>query len=72
MGEGNHVIFDVDVVGALNINTSATKPWRCSSRSIDALRHRLEGRSTETAEKIEKRMAKATQEMGFAEPLTTC
>lgn len=68
--EGNHVIFDVDVVGGLNIKKhfgDQALAVFVKAPSIDALRHRLEGRSTETPEKIEKRMAKATQEMGFAE-----
>ena len=68
--EGNSVIFDVDVVGGLNIKKHFGERALAvfvKAPSIDVLRHRLEGRSTETPEKIEKRMAKAAQEMGFAE-----
>ena len=68
--EGKHVVFDVDVVGGLNLKKhfgNRALALFVKAPSIDALRKRLESRSTETPEKIEKRMAKAAQEMGYAE-----
>jgi guanylate kinase len=67
--EGKVVIFDVDVVGGVNLkkyfgdNALAifVKP-----PSIQHLRNRLSQRATETFESIERRMAKAEKEMGYA------
>ena len=67
---GNHVIFDVDVIGGLNLKKhfgDKALSVFVKAPSIDALRARLVGRSTESDEKIATRMAKATQEMGYAE-----
>lgn len=67
---GNHVIFDVDVIGGLNLKKhfgDRALSVFVKAPSIDALRTRLVGRSTESDEKIATRMAKATQEMGYAE-----
>lgn len=65
---GKHVIFDVDVVGGVNIKKFYgddalgvfVKP-----PSVEELKNRLEKRSTETEEKIQMRIAKAEQELGF-------
>ena len=67
--KGNTVIFDVDVIGGLNIkkqfgdNALAifVKP-----PSYEELENRLRGRSTETEDKINQRMEKATKELAFA------
>jgi len=66
---GKVVIFDVDVVGGKNLNdyfgdnalSIFVKP-----PSITHLRKRLEGRATETKERIDVRMAKAEEELGYA------
>ncbi|MEN8115716.1 MAG: guanylate kinase [Bacteroidota bacterium] len=66
---GKNVIFDVDVVGGLNIKryygdealSVFVKP-----PSVEELRNRLTNRSTETEEKIAMRIAKAEQELSFA------
>lgn len=66
---GNHVIFDVDVVGGINLKKhfgDKALSVFVQAPSVEALRTRLEGRSTETPEKIDTRMAKARQEMAFA------
>lgn len=67
--EGKHVIFDVDVVGGLNLKR-ALKEQALSifvnAESVDVLRHRLEYRGTESQEAIDKRIAKAEEEMSFA------
>lgn len=66
--QGRHVIFDVDVVGGLNIKkvypekalTVFVQP-----PTIDELRNRLINRSTETEESIQKRIDKAAFELTF-------
>ena len=68
--QGKAVIFDVDVIGGLNIkkqfgdNAFAVfvKP-----PSYEELENRLRGRSTESEDKINQRMAKARKELAFAE-----
>ncbi|HAX93282.1 MAG TPA: guanylate kinase [Bacteroidales bacterium] len=67
--EGKSVIFDVDVVGGLNIkNIYGEKALAIFVQppSVEALRSRLRGRSTETEEKINMRISKAEYELGFA------
>ena len=64
--EDKTVIFDVDVVGGLNIKKQYLK--ECLSifimpPSIDVLRERLSGRSSESEEKIEIRLNKASEEI---------
>ena len=68
--EGKHVIFDIDVIGGLNIKKQFAE--KCLSifvmpPSIDELRKRLETRDTESAEKINMRIAKAEKEIEYAE-----
>ena len=64
--EGKTVIFDVDVIGGLNIKKQYSK--ECLSLfimppSVDVLRERLSGRGSESEEKLEMRLAKAEQEI---------
>ncbi len=66
---GKHVIFDIDVVGGLNIKKQfGTKALAVFVQppSVDELQRRLEERSTETPEKIAMRVAKAERELAFA------
>lgn len=66
---GKTVIFDVDVIGGLNLKKKFqddafavfVKP-----PSYEELENRLRSRSTETEEKIKQRMEKATKELLFA------
>lgn len=65
-GEGKTVIFDVDVVGGLNIKKQY--PKECLSifimpPSIEVLRERLSGRGSESEESLEKRLGKAEEEI---------
>lgn len=67
---GHHVLFDVDVVGGLNIK----KRYPDNSLaiflmppSLEVLRERLLMRGTETEESFKKREEKAVIELGFAE-----
>ena len=64
--EGKTVIFDVDVIGGLNIKKQY--PKECLSLfimppSVDVLRERLSGRGSESEAKLEMRLAKAEQEI---------
>jgi guanylate kinase len=64
--QGNHVIFDVDVDGGINLKkTFGDRALAVFVKppSLDALRERLTGRDTETKESVERRMAKAPQEL---------
>ncbi|HQH18083.1 MAG TPA: guanylate kinase [Bacteroidales bacterium] len=66
---GTHIIFDVDVVGGLNIKKYATNDALAlfiMPPSIEELEKRLRNRSTETADSLKKRIAKATYELTFA------
>ncbi|HKJ43188.1 MAG TPA: guanylate kinase [Sunxiuqinia sp.] len=67
--KGNHVIFDVDVVGGTNIKKyygDEALAVFIQPPSIEELRNRLVGRSTDSAEVIEKRVQKAEYELTFA------
>ena len=64
--EGKTVIFDVDVVGGLNIKKQY--PKKCLSvfimpPSVDVLRERISSRGSESEEMIEKRLNKAEEEI---------
>jgi guanylate kinase len=67
--QGNHVVFDLDVVGGLNIKEqyqSNALSIFVMPPSIDELNKRLIGRGTESTETISKRIAKASKEMTFS------
>ncbi|WP_167609751.1 guanylate kinase [Maribellus sediminis] len=67
--KGKNVIFDVDVVGGLNIKKyygDEALAVFVQPPSVEELRNRLTGRSTETEEKIAMRIAKAEHELSFA------
>jgi len=68
--KGKHVIFDVDVIGGLNIkNYYSDKALAIfvMPPSTAHLKERLEGRSTDSDKNIETRLEKAKEEMKFAE-----
>jgi guanylate kinase len=67
--EGKHVIFDIDVVGGLNLK----KQFGPNALAVyvqvpndEALEKRLRGRGTDSEEKIQQRLAKAKDEQRFA------
>lgn len=66
---GGVVVFDVDVVGGVNLKRifgdSALSIF-IMPLSIEVLRQRLVGRATDSAEAIERRLAKASTEIEFA------
>ncbi len=66
---GNHVIFDVDVKGGLNIKKNYTDI--CLSLfiqppSLAELERRLRGRMTDSEERIQQRLKKSVYELTFA------
>ncbi len=66
---GQNVVFDVDVKGGCNIKQyygEEALSLFIQPPSIEELRHRLEGRATDTPEAIEARLAKASYELTFA------
>ena len=66
---GQNVIFDVDVVGGLNIKKfygNEALAVFVQPPSVEELRNRLKNRSTETEEKIQMRIEKAEHELSFA------
>lgn len=67
--EGKHVIFDIDVVGGLdikNIYPERTLAVFVKPPSIEELKIRLKKRKTETPDKINMRVAKASIELATA------
>jgi len=67
---GKNVIFDVDVVGGLNIKKfygDDALAIFVQPPSVEELEKRLRYRSTETEEKIKVRLAKAKHELSYAE-----
>lgn len=68
--QGKTVIFDVDVVGGLNLKKEFGDNAMAvfvQPPSFEELESRLRGRSTETEDKIRQRMEKAAKELAFAE-----
>ena len=65
---GRQVLFDVDVKGGVHLKEilgdKATSIFICPP-SIDELRRRLEGRGDTSPEMIEKRLAKAEEELSY-------
>jgi guanylate kinase len=67
--KGHHVVFDVDVVGGLNLK----KQFRdralavfIQAPSMEILEKRLRDRSSDDEDSIQKRIEKARREMGYA------
>ena len=72
--KGHTVLFDVDVVGGLNIKKKFGETALSvfiQPPSVAALRERLIGRATDSPEKIEERVAKAEYELTFADNFDT-
>jgi guanylate kinase len=67
--KGKHVVFDIDVVGGLDIKQiypDRTLAVFVKPPSIEELKIRLKKRKTETEDKINMRVAKASIEMATA------
>lgn len=72
--KGHTVLFDVDVVGGVNIKQKFGNQALAifiQPPSVEILKERLIGRATDAPEKIEQRIAKAEFEMAFAEKFDT-
>lgn len=70
LAQGNHVIFDVDCVGGRNIKGfygDQALSLFIKPPSLEELRARLTARSTDSPEVIEERLAKAEQELEYAQ-----
>jgi guanylate kinase len=69
LNDGDNVVLDVDVKGALNIKKMyGDKAFLVFIQppSVEELRKRLVGRNTDSAEVIEQRLRKASYELSFA------
>jgi guanylate kinase len=67
--EGKHVLFDVDVVGGVNLKKQfgdRALSIFVKAPSIDVLEERLRKRSTETEAELKLRVEKADQEYNYA------
>ncbi len=67
---GNHVIFDIDVVGGLRIKSKypeRTLAVFVQPPSIEEMEKRLRNRKTDTEDKIKERVDKAEKELKFAQ-----
>lgn len=67
--QGLSVVFDVDVVGGLNIKKHYGKDALAifvMAPSVEALEQRLRARSTDSEESLQHRISKAAHEMTFA------
>ncbi|MFI3287911.1 MAG: guanylate kinase [Rikenellaceae bacterium] len=66
---GGVVVFDVDVVGGLRLKEimgDKALSMFIMPPSVESLRSRLEGRGTDSAEAIERRVGKATEELAYS------
>lgn len=66
---GKHVIFDIDVIGGLNIKKQFPEDTLAifvQPPSVEELEKRLRNRKTESEEKIQMRLAKAERELNKA------
>ena len=68
--KGHVIIFDVDVKGGVNLKKyfgEKALSVFIQAPSVEELRKRLIARGTDSAEAIEKRVAKAAEEMTYAD-----
>ena len=68
--KGNIILFDVDVMGGIRLKSifgANALSIFVMPPSVAALRERLTGRGTDSPETIEKRIAKAEQEIYYAD-----
>ena len=68
--KGNIIIFDIDVKGGVNLKRlygANAMAIFIQPPSIEELRKRLIGRGTDSAEAIERRVAKAAEELTYAD-----
>ena len=66
---GKHVLFDIDVIGGLNLKKEFGDEALAvfvMPPSIEELEKRLRGRATDSEEQLQKRLAKAEEEISHA------
>ncbi|MDP3314288.1 guanylate kinase [Lutibacter sp.] len=66
---GKHVIFDIDVIGGLNIKNKFPKQTLAifvKSPSVEEMERRLRNRGTDSDSKIKERVIKAEKELKYA------
>ena len=69
-GLGKHVIFDIDVKGAMNIKRQFGDDAAVifiKAPSMDVIIERLKGRQTESEQSLQKRILRIEEEMQFAD-----
>ena len=67
--KGHVIVFDVDVKGGVNLKKyfgEQALSVFIQAPSVEVLRARLVGRATDSAEEIDRRVAKAAEEMTYA------
>lgn len=67
-GEGKHIVFDIDVKGAVNIKQAYPEEAVAvfvKPPSLEALRSRLTARGTEDEANLTKRLGRAAEEMTY-------
>jgi len=72
--KGNNIIFDLDVVGGLNLKKmydAQALSIFIQPPSIEELEKRLTSRGTDSPEKIKERLAKAEEELSYADKFDT-
>ncbi len=73
--QGKHVIFDVDVLGGVNIKKifgNKALAIFIQPPSIKELEIRLNKRSTETTKSLQKRLSRAKMELSYANKFDIC
>jgi guanylate kinase len=68
INQGNNIVFDIDVVGGVNIKKQFPKETLSifvKPPSVEELEKRLRNRKTDSEEKIQERIAKATEELSY-------
>lgn len=68
--KGNHIIFDIDIVGGLNLKKQFGDDALAlfiMPPSVKELERRLTSRATDSKENIEKRIAKAEEEIALSD-----
>ncbi len=68
--KGHTIVFDIDVQGGMNLKRifgDRALSVFIQAPSVEILRERLIGRGTDSEEAIEKRVAKAAEEMSFSD-----
>jgi len=66
--QGKNVVFDIDVIGGLNLKKLYPKETLAifvKPPSVKELEKRLRNRKTDSEEKIQERLAKATKELSY-------